>query len=73
VSKLARHTLTHPDGRRLYVYGDLRGALDQLEGRVEAHDRSVAGRKAGRTRRRKAEQRSAAARKAARKRATAKM
>jgi hypothetical protein len=53
--------------------GDLRGALDQLEGRVEAHDRKAAGRKAARTRQRKAEKRSEAARKAARKRAKATM
>ncbi len=51
--------------------GDLRGALDQLEGQVEAHERKAAGRKAARTRRRKAEERSAAASKAARKRAKA--
>jgi UDPglucose--hexose-1-phosphate uridylyltransferase len=25
---LVRHTLVHPDGRRLHVYGDLRGQLD---------------------------------------------
>ena len=49
--------------------GDLRGALDQLEGRVEAHERKAAGRKAARTRQRKSEKRSDAARKAARKRA----
>ena len=78
-AEMASQTATKLDGRGQVpkalksTIGDLRGALDQLEGRVEAHDRSVAGRKAGRTRRRKAEQRSAAARKAARKRATAKM
>jgi hypothetical protein len=49
--------------------GDLRLALDHLEGRVEAHDRKAAGRKAARTRQRKAQKRSEAARKAARKRA----
>jgi hypothetical protein len=48
---------------------DLRGALDQLEGRVEAHERKAAGRKAARTRQRKTQKRSDAARKAARKRA----
>lgn len=32
MSELARHTLTHADGRRLYVYGDLRGALDARPG-----------------------------------------
>lgn len=53
--------------------GDLRGAIDQLEGRVEAHNRKAAGRKAARTRQRKAEKRSATARKAARKRAKATM
>jgi outer membrane murein-binding lipoprotein Lpp len=49
--------------------GDLRGALDQLDGRVEAHERKAAGRKAARTRQRRAQKRSDAARKAARKRA----
>jgi hypothetical protein len=49
--------------------GELRGALDGLEGRVEAHERKAAGRKAARTRRLKAQKRSDAARKAARKRA----
>jgi hypothetical protein len=53
--------------------GDLRGASDHLEGHVQAHERSAAGRKAARTRERKAEKRSAAARKAARKRAGAAM
>ncbi len=28
MSTLARHTLTHPEGRRLLVYGELRGGLD---------------------------------------------
>ena len=78
-AELASQTATKLDGRGRVpkalksTIGDLRGALDQLEGRVEAHERKVAGRKAARTRQRKAEERSAAARKAARKRATAKM
>jgi hypothetical protein len=42
--------------------GELRGALDQLEELVEAHDRKAAGRKAAQTRRRKAQQRSAGTR-----------
>lgn len=37
MSKLARHTLTHPDGRRLYVYGDLRGALDPQRDAAAPH------------------------------------
>jgi hypothetical protein len=41
------------------VIGDLHGALEQLEERVEAHDRKAAGRKAARTRQRKAKQRKA--------------
>ena len=49
--------------------GDLRSALDQLEGTVQAHERKASGRKAARTRARKADKRSATARKAARKRA----
>ena len=48
---------------------ELHGALDHLDGRVEAHERKAAGRKAARTRQRKAQKRSDAARKAARKRA----
>ena len=78
-AELASETATKLDGRGRVpkalksTIGDLRGALDQLEGQVEAHERKQAGRKAARTRRRKAEERSAAARKAARKRATAKM
>lgn len=28
---VARHTLIHPDGRRLFVYGELRGGLDPAE------------------------------------------
>jgi hypothetical protein len=50
---------------------DLRGAIDQLEGRLEAHERQAAGRKAARTRKRNAGKRSVAAQKAARKRASA--
>ena len=55
------------------VIGDLHGALEQLEERVEAHDRKVAGRKAARTRQRRAKQKKAkqtraGARKTARKR-----
>jgi UDPglucose--hexose-1-phosphate uridylyltransferase len=34
---LPRHTLVHPDGRRLLVYGELRGALDE-EGPSAAGD-----------------------------------
>ncbi len=74
-AKVASETASRLDGKGRVpaalksAIGDLRGALDQLEGQVEAHERKAAGRKAARTRRRKAEQRSAAARKAARKRA----
>ena len=74
-AKLASETASRLDGKGRVpkalkgAIGDLRGALDQLEGQVEAHERKAAGRKAARTRRRKAEQRSDAARKAARKRA----
>jgi hypothetical protein len=50
---------------------DLRCAIDQLEGRLEAHERQAAGRKGARTRKRNAEKRSVAAQKAARKRASA--
>jgi hypothetical protein len=76
-AELASQTATKLDGKGRVpkplkgAIGDLRGALDQLEGRVEAHDRKAAGRKAARTRQRKAERRSEAARKAARKRARA--
>ena len=28
---LPRHVLVHPDGRRLLVYGELRGSLDEEE------------------------------------------
>jgi hypothetical protein len=49
---------------------DLRGALDQLEGRVKASDRGSAARKGARTRRQTAAKRSASARKGARKRST---
>lgn len=78
-ARLASSTATGLDGKGQVpkplkgAIGDLRGALDQLEGRVEAHDRRAAGRKAARTRQRKAEQRSEAARKAARKRPKAAM
>jgi hypothetical protein len=78
-AELASQTATKLDGKGRVpkalrsAIGDLRGALDQLEGRVEAHERKSAGRKAARTRQRKAEQRSASARKAARKRAKATM
>lgn len=74
-AKVASKTASKLDGKGRVpkalkgAIGDLRGALDQLEGHVEAHERKAAGRKAARTRRRKAEQRSAASRKAARKRA----
>ena len=74
-AKLASETASRLDGKGRVpkalrgAIGDLRGALDHLEGQVEAHERKAAGRKAARTRRRKAEQRSAAGRKAARKRA----
>ena len=74
-AKVASETASRLDGKGRVpkalkgAIGDLRGALDQLEGQVEAHERKAAGRKAARTRRRKADQRSDAARKAARKRA----
>ena len=74
-AKVAAETASRLDGKGRVpkalkgAIGDLRGALDQLEGQVEAHERKAAGRKAARTRRRKAQERSAAARKAARKRA----
>jgi hypothetical protein len=48
--------------------GELRGALDQLEELVEAHERKAAGRKAASTRRRKAAPRKTNTRKAAGKR-----
>jgi hypothetical protein len=78
-ARLASQTATGLDGKGRVpkalksAVGDLRGALDQLEGHVQAHERSAAGRKAARTRERKAQKRSAAARKAARKRAGATM
>ncbi len=78
-AELASQTATKLDGKGRVpkalkgAIGDLQGALDQLQGRVEAHDRKAAGRKAARTRKRKAQQRSASARKAARKRAAARM
>jgi hypothetical protein len=74
-AKVAAETASRLDGKGRVpkalkgAIGDLRGALDQLEGQVEAHERKAAGRKAARTRRRKSQQRSDAARKAARKRA----
>ncbi len=78
-ARLASQTATKLDGKGRVpkalksAIGDLRGALDQLEGQVQAHERRAAGRKAARTRERKAEKRSAATRKAARKRAGAAM
>jgi hypothetical protein len=72
---LASKTATKLDGKGRVpkalksTIGELRGALDQLEELVEAHERKAAGRKAASTRRRKAGQRSASARKPARKRA----
>jgi hypothetical protein len=74
-AKVASQTATKLDGKGRVpmalkgAIGDLRGALDQLEGQVEAHERKAAGRKAARTRKRKAEERSAVAQKATRKRA----
>jgi hypothetical protein len=74
-AKLASKTASQLNGKGRVpkdlsgAIGDLRDALAQLEGRVQAHDRKAAGRKAARTRQRKARDRSAAARKAARKRA----
>ena len=37
VRSLPRHVLAHADGRRLLVYGELRGSLDE-DGQVAAHD-----------------------------------